>query len=67
MRSAAVYYREYSLIENLQFLGETYIKQIKCDFTPLTFQTLILCQRIVIAKDGFIFHDARGAQIRCQR
>lgn len=53
MRSVAVYYREYSSIENLQLLGENYIKQMKRDLTPLTFQTSILCQRIGIAKDGF--------------
>ena len=53
MRSVAVYYKEYSSIENLQLLGENYIKQMKRDLTPLTFQTSILCQRIGIAKDGF--------------
>ena len=53
MRSVAVYYKEYSSIENLQLLGEIYIKQMKRDLTPLTFQTSILCRRIGIAKDGF--------------
>ena len=53
MRSVAVYYKEYSSIENLQLLGENYIKQMKRDLTPLTFQTSILCQRIGIMKDGF--------------
>lgn len=53
MRSVAVFYKEYSSIENLQLLGENYIKQMKRDLTPLTFQTSILCQRIGIAKDGF--------------
>ena len=53
MRSVAVYYREYSSIENLQLLGENFIKQMTRDLTPLTFQTSILCQRIGIAKDGF--------------
>ena len=53
MRSVAVYYKEYSSIENLQLLGENYIKQMKRDLTPLAFQTSILCQRIGIAKDGF--------------
>ncbi len=53
MRSVAVYYREYSSIENLQLLGENYIKQMKRNLTPLTFRTSILCQRIGIAKDGF--------------
>lgn len=53
MRSVAVYYKEYSTIENLQLLGENYIKQMKRDLTPLTFQASILCRRIGIAKDGF--------------
>ena len=53
LRSVAVYYKEYSSIENLQLLGENYIKQMKRDLTPLTFQTSILCQRIGIRKDGF--------------
>lgn len=53
LRSVAVYYKEYSSIENLQLLGENYIKQMKRDLTPLTFQTSILCRRIGIAKDGF--------------
>lgn len=53
MRSVAVYYREYSSIENLQLLGENYIKQMKRDLTPKTFQTSILCQRLGISKDGF--------------
>ena len=53
MRSVAVYYKEYSTIENLQLLGENYIKQMKRDLTPLTFQTSILCKPVGIAKDGF--------------
>lgn len=53
MRSVAVYYKEYSSIENIQLLGESYIAQQKRDLTPLTFQTAILCQRVGIAKDGF--------------
>lgn len=53
MRSVAVYYKEYSSIENIQLLGENYIAQMKRDLTPLTFQTSILCRRIGIAKDGF--------------
>lgn len=53
MRSQAVYYKEYSSVENLQLLGEDYIRQMKRDLTPLTFQTSIMCQRVGIAKDGF--------------
>ena len=53
MRSVAVYYKEYSTIENLQLLGEEYLRQMKRDLTPKTFQTSILCQRIGIQHDGF--------------
>ena len=53
MRSVAVYYKEYSSIENLQLLGENYIKQMKRDLTPKTFQTSILCMQLGIMKDGF--------------
>lgn len=53
LRSQAVYYKEYSSIENLQLLGEDYIRQMKRDLTPKTFQTSILCIRLGIAKDGF--------------
>lgn len=53
LRRAAVLYREYSSIENLEILGESYIKQMKRDLPPLTFQTSILCKPISILKDGF--------------
>lgn len=53
LRSRAVYYKEYSSIENLALLGEDYIRQMKRDLTPKTFQTSILCRRLGIAKDGF--------------
>ena len=53
LRSQAVYYREYSSIENLALLGEDYIRKMKRDLTPKTFLTSILCRRLGIAKDGF--------------
>lgn len=53
LRSVATYYREYSSIENVQLLGEKYIRQMKRDLTPLTFQTSIMCRKIGITKDGF--------------
>jgi hypothetical protein len=52
-RAAALYYHEYSSIENLQLLGETYIRRMKRDLPPLTFQTAILCKRIGIVANGF--------------
>lgn len=53
LRAGAVYYKEYSSIENIEIIGEKYIRQMKRDLTPLTFQTSILCRKIGIAKDGF--------------
>lgn len=53
LRHAAVDYREVSTIENLEVLGESFIKQLKRDLPPLTFQTSVLCKRIGIARDGF--------------
>ncbi len=53
LRSIATYYREYSSVENVQLLGEQYLRDIKRDLTPLTFQTSIMCRKIGIARDGF--------------
>ena len=53
LRSVATYYREYSSVENIELLGEQYLRDMKRDLTPLTFQTSIMCKRIGIAKDGF--------------
>lgn len=53
LRSVAVYYREWSSIENLELLGERYIKQMKRDLPPLVFQTSILCRKVGNQKDNF--------------
>lgn len=53
LRSIATYYREYSSVENVQLLGEQYLRDMKRDLTPLTFQTSIMCRKIGIARDGF--------------
>lgn len=53
LRSQAVMYVQYSTIENIDVVGEKYIRDMKRDLTPLTFMTSILCQEIGIAKDGF--------------
>jgi len=52
-RSIAVYYREWSTIENVELLGKKYIAQMKRDLPPLVFQTSILCIRPGKLKDGF--------------
>ena len=53
LRSVAVYYRECSSIENIEIIGEKYIRQMKRDLTPLTFRCSVLCQRIGVSADGF--------------
>ena len=53
LRSVAVYYREWSSIENLLLLGERYIKQMKRDLPPLVFQTSILCKKLKNQRDNF--------------
>lgn len=53
LRSVATLYREYSSIENIQLLGEDYIRRMKRDLTPKTFQTSILCRRLGLKQDGF--------------
>jgi len=53
LRSIAVYYREWSTIENLQILGKKYIAQQKRDLPPLVFATSIMCIKPGKLKDGF--------------
>ena len=53
LRSVAVYYREWSSIENLLLLGERYIRQMKRDLPPLVFQSSILCRKLKNNKENF--------------
>lgn len=53
LRSIAVYYREWSSIENLMVLGEKYIRQMKRDLPPLVFMTSIMAKKVHTMKDGF--------------
>jgi hypothetical protein len=53
LRSIAVYYKEFSSIENLLVLGENYIREQKRNLPPLVFQTSILCRKVGALKDGF--------------
>jgi len=53
LQSVATDYNVFSSIENLQVLGESYIKQMKRDLPPLVFQTSILCKKVGLLKDGF--------------
>lgn len=52
-RSRALFYKEFSSFVNFQVLGEQFLRQMKRDLPPLTYQTSILCRRIGIQKDGF--------------
>ncbi|HNX87699.1 MAG TPA: hypothetical protein PKH58_01340 [Paludibacteraceae bacterium] len=53
LRSIAVYYREWSTIENVELLGQKYIAQMKRDLPPLVFMTSIMCIRPGKLKGGF--------------
>lgn len=53
LQSVAVYYREWSSIENIQVLGEKYIRQMKRDLPPLVFQASIMSIRVKGNKGGF--------------
>lgn len=53
LRRIAVDYNEFSSLENLEVLGESYIKQMKRDLPPLVFMTSILCMKVRTSQDGF--------------
>lgn len=53
LRSVAVYYKEYSSIENIDVIGAQYIRDMKRDLTPLTFATSIMCHRVGQDMGGF--------------
>lgn len=52
-RKNAHLYREYDAIDNLELLGESYIRKMKRELTPLIFQTAILNKRILKLENGF--------------
>ncbi len=53
LRSRAFLYKEYDTIENIELLGEDYIRQMKRDLPPLTFQISILNKKIRKLANGF--------------
>lgn len=53
LRSKAVFYKEYSAIENVAILGEEWFADQKRNLPPLIFQTAILGQRIKNSGQGF--------------
>lgn len=53
LRSKAFLYKEYDTIENIEFLGEDYIKRMKRDLPPVTFQISILNKKLRKLDNGF--------------
>lgn len=52
-RRLAHLYREFDAIDNLEILGESYIRQMKRELPPLIFMTSILNKRIKKISNGF--------------
>ncbi len=53
LRKVAHYYAEFNAIDNIQILGEEYIKSMKRNLPPLIFRISILNQRHFKIEDGF--------------
>ena len=53
LRADTLLYKEFSSIENLEILGEDFIRQCKRDMPPATFRTTILCKRVEHSEDSF--------------
>lgn len=53
LRAETYLYKEFSSIENLEILGEDFIRQCHRDMPPATFRTTIMCQRVEHSEDSF--------------
>lgn len=53
LRRGCTFFKTYSSLENMEILGEEYIRRQKRDLPPLLFQTSILCIPVTSAPDGF--------------
>jgi hypothetical protein len=53
LRRNALVYKEFDAFENLEILGESYIREQKRNLTPLIFQTSIMNRRIRKLQGGF--------------
>lgn len=53
LRSQCTDYRQLSSLENMELLGEAYIRQMKRDLPPLTFQTSIMSISVGSLPNGF--------------
>lgn len=47
------FYREFDSIDNLELLGEPYIRQMKRELTPMVFQTSIMNRHLTKIEGGF--------------
>lgn len=53
LRADTYMYKEFSSIENLEILGEDFIRQCHRDMPPATFRTTIMCRRVEHSEDSF--------------
>lgn len=53
LRRKAVFYKEWSIFENIDVVGLEYVRRSKRDLPPLVFQTSILSRRVDRLSDGF--------------
>lgn len=53
LRRDCLLYMEFSTIENIDILGEDYIRRMKRELSPQTFETAIINRHARVAKDGF--------------
>lgn len=53
LRADTYLYKEFSSIENIEILGEEFIKQCYRDMPPATFRTTIMCRRVEHSEDSF--------------
>lgn len=53
LRADTFLYKEFSSIENLEILGEDYIRSCHRDMPPATFRTTIMCRRVEHSEDSF--------------
>jgi hypothetical protein len=53
LRRKAVFYAEYSAIDNIDILGEQWLREQKRNLPPITFLTSILNKRITKLENGF--------------
>lgn len=52
-RSKALFYAEYDAFDNIEILGEDFIRQLKRDLPPLIFRTAVLNERLRKIENGF--------------